>query len=91
MSGERSVYFVEMASRAARRLTERIAMVADRYGQPVDPTDDVITFAEMLAHVAEAGHHPGMDDTCTEPICEQARRMIAGALAALMQEQRVPQ
>ena len=42
MSGERSVYFIEMAERGAQRVTERIAMVADRYGKPIDPNDEVI-------------------------------------------------
>ena len=82
MSGERSVYFVEMAERGAQRIVERLAMIADRYGAPIDPADDVITFAEMMEHLTQFGHVPG-DAYCNEKLCERARNMVAGALAAI--------
>ena len=83
MAGERSAYFIEMAERGAQRVVERLAMVADRYGAPIDPNDDVITLAEMMQHYNLRGHMPGSADECTEKICERARAMVAGALAAL--------
>ena len=86
MSGERSAYFVEMAERGAQRVVERLAMIADRYGKPIDPADDVITFAEMMQHYSEMGHMPG-DYTCTDAVCERARKMVAGAMVAIAQQQ----
>lgn len=82
MSGERSVFFTEMAERGARRVVERLTMIADRYGAPVNPNDEVITLSEMLQHYENVGHMPG-DDSCGDAICEKARRMVAAAIAAI--------
>lgn len=83
MSGERSDRNIALAARAAQRVTRNLAMIADRYGAPVDPADDRITFAELLQHLSDAGHTPGTDDDCTDPLCNRARKMVAGAIAAL--------
>lgn len=85
MAGERSLYFVEVAERGAQRIVERLAMIADRYGLPIDPGDDVITFAEMLQELQERGHYPPGAD-CTSPVCEKGRRMIANAMAVVAQQ-----
>lgn len=85
MAGERSIYFTQMAERGAQRVVERLAMIAERYGKPIDPTDDVITFAEMMQHLVEFGHMPG-DNYCNEKLCDRARKMVAGALAAVAQQ-----
>lgn len=85
MAGERSAYFVEMGERGAQRIVERLAMIADRYGKPIDPNDDVITLAEMMQHYMAAGHMPG-DQDCKEKICERARNVVAGAMAAIAQQ-----
>ena len=82
MAGERSVYFVDVAERGAQRVVERLAMIADRYGAPINPADDVITFAEMMQELQERGHYPP-GDKCPSPVCEKGRRMIANALAAM--------
>lgn len=84
MAGERSAYFVEMAERGARRVAERIAMVADRYGAP-PKDDDVITFVELMQEYENFGHYPPGED-CMSPVCERARRMVAGALRAMTQQ-----
>lgn len=91
MSGERSAYFIDVAERGAQRVVERLALVADRYGAPINPADDVITFAEMMQHYNLRGHMPGSADECTEKICERARAMVAGALAALAAQSAQPQ
>lgn len=85
MPGGRSLYFISVAERAAQRMTDRLLMIADRYGAPPNPNDDVITFAEMMQHYDLRGHMPG-DPTCNEPLCEKARAMVAGALAAMAQQ-----
>lgn len=85
MSGERSAYFVQMAERGAQRVVDRIQMVADRYGAPPNPNDDVITLAEMLQHLEDFGHTVGSPD-CGHPLCEKARLMVANALTAMMQQ-----
>ena len=84
MSGERSERFIALAEQAAQRMTRNLAMIADCYGAPIDPKDDVITFAEMMQHYEDFGHTPG-DAGCTDAICERARRMVANALAAMAQ------
>ena len=84
MSGERSAYFIDMAERGAQRVMERLSMIADRYGKPINPNDDVITFAEMMQHYNDYGHTPGAEG-CGHPVCEKAKRMIANALSTIAQ------
>ena len=85
MAGERSAYFTEMAERGAQRIVERLVMIADRYGKPINPNDDVITFAEMMQEYERMGHYPP-DENCGSPVCERARRMIASAMATVAQQ-----
>lgn len=89
VSGERSAYFVEMAERGAQRVVERLAMIADRYGAQPNPNDDVITFAEMMQEYETFGHVPP-DENCGSPVCERARRMVAGALRTMAQQAAAP-
>lgn len=84
MSGERSAHFIELAERGAQRFVERLAMITDRYGKPIDPNDGVITLAEMMQEYETSGHLPP-GDNCSNPICERARKMVANALRIMSQ------
>lgn len=84
MTGERSAYFTEMAERGARRVIERLGMIADRYGSV--QLADVMTQAEAGQHMQDYGHI--YDENCREAFCEKWRALVASAMTQMQAQMR---